>query len=140
MAMEEWVENTHAETALSNILPCVDHKTTNQTLIQSKKIVNDIVNVVDQFVYNFANANPPSGSPNYRNQSGPPMPALCYPYNSQLEESRCGDNDVTIDNASTVRFTNFNSVFISAANHLSVFISAITGDLVTNAGVAEVCV
>ncbi|KGN52138.1 uncharacterized protein LOC101211567 [Cucumis sativus] len=102
MAMEEWVENTHAETALSNILPCVDHKTTNQTLIQSKKIVNDIVNVVDQFVYNFANANPSPDSPNYRNQSGPPMPALCYPYNSQLEESRCGDNDVTIDNASTV--------------------------------------
>ncbi|XP_023541107.1 uncharacterized protein LOC111801364 [Cucurbita pepo subsp. pepo] len=102
MAMEEWVDNPHAETALSNILPCVDHKTTNRTLIQSKKIVNDIVSVVDQFVYNFANANPPPGLPNYCNQSGPPMPALCYPYNSQLEESRCGDNDVTIDNASTV--------------------------------------
>ncbi|CAK9316916.1 unnamed protein product [Citrullus colocynthis] len=102
MAMEEWVDNPHAETALSNILPCVDHKTTNQTLIQSKKIVNDIVSVVDQFVYNFANANPPPGSPNYCNQSGPSMPALCYPYNSQLEESRCGDNDVTIENASTV--------------------------------------
>lgn len=97
------MDHPHAETALSNILPCVDHRTTNQTLIQSKKIVNDIVGVVDQFVYNFANANPPPGSPNYRNQSGPQMPALCYPYNSQLQESRCGDNDVTIENAATVR-------------------------------------
>ncbi|KAG6601253.1 hypothetical protein SDJN03_06486, partial [Cucurbita argyrosperma subsp. sororia] len=102
MAMEEWVDNPQAETALSNILPCVDPKTTNQTLIQSKKIVNDIVSVANQFIYNFANANPSPGSPNDHNQSGPPMPALCYPYNSQLEETRCGDNDVTIGNASTV--------------------------------------
>ncbi|KAF3957160.1 hypothetical protein CMV_017804 [Castanea mollissima] len=43
MAMEEWVEYPHAETALSNVLPCVDHRTTNQTLVQSKKIVNQIL-------------------------------------------------------------------------------------------------
>uniref|UniRef100_A0A5B6ZRF5 Transmembrane protein n=1 Tax=Davidia involucrata TaxID=16924 RepID=A0A5B6ZRF5_DAVIN len=73
MAMGEWVDNPHAETALSNILPCVDQRTTNQTLIQSKQVITDIVNIVDQYIDNFANSNPPpQDNPNYYNQSGPP--------------------------------------------------------------------
>ncbi|GLT34367.1 hypothetical protein SLA2020_088860 [Shorea laevis] len=43
MAMEEWVENPQAETALGNILPCVDQRTTNHTLIQSKQVINDML-------------------------------------------------------------------------------------------------
>ncbi|KAL0396734.1 UNVERIFIED_CONTAM: hypothetical protein Scaly_0121800 [Sesamum calycinum] len=50
MAMGEWVENPHAETALSNILPCVDQRTTNQTLFKSKQVINDIANMVNGFV------------------------------------------------------------------------------------------
>ncbi|GAB2285529.1 hypothetical protein Dimus_019978 [Dionaea muscipula] len=38
-AMQEWANNPQAETALSDILPCVDERETNQTLIQSKKVV-----------------------------------------------------------------------------------------------------
>ncbi|KAJ4709792.1 putative Transmembrane protein [Melia azedarach] len=102
MAMEEWVDNPHAETALSNILPCVDQKTTNQTLIQSKQVITDIVNVVNQFIYNIANGNPSQDYPYYYNQSGPVMPPLCYPFDSQLQDRQCGSYEVSIGNASEV--------------------------------------
>ncbi|PON47046.1 Transmembrane protein [Trema orientale] len=102
MAMEEWVENPHAETALSNILPCVDQKTTNQTLIQSKQTINGIVTVVNQFIYTNANANPSKGAQFYYNQSGPLIPPLCYPFDSHMQDSRCGDQEVSIANASLV--------------------------------------
>ena len=102
MAMDEWVENPHAETALSNILPCVDQRTTNKTLIQSKKIINGMVNVVNRFIYTYANANPSQGDPYYYNQNGPQMPPLCYPFDSNLRDSQCGDQEVSIANASVV--------------------------------------
>ncbi|KAK6134262.1 hypothetical protein DH2020_031998 [Rehmannia glutinosa] len=80
MAMGEWVENPHAETALSNILPCVDQRTTNQTLFKSKQVINDIANMVNGFVGSIANSNPPPQvTPAYYNQSGPLIPPLCYP-------------------------------------------------------------
>ncbi|KAM5567084.1 hypothetical protein ABKV19_015282 [Rosa sericea] len=102
MAMEEWVENPHAETALSNVLPCVDQKTTNQTLSQSKGIINDMVTVVNTFIYTYANTYPSHSDPYYYNQSGPLMPALCYPYDSELRDTQCGDQQVSITNASLV--------------------------------------
>ncbi|KAM0986760.1 hypothetical protein COP2_011266 [Malus domestica] len=104
VAMEEWVEHPHAETALSNILPCVDQRTTDKTLSQSKQIIIDIVNVVNQFIYTYANTYPSPASPYpyYYNQSGPLMPPLCYPYDSQLRDRQCGDQEVSISNASLV--------------------------------------
>ncbi|KAJ7954195.1 putative Transmembrane protein [Quillaja saponaria] len=102
MAMGEWIENPHAESALSNILPCVDQRTTNRTLFQSKQVITNIVTVVNQFMYNYANANPPQGNPMYYNQSGPQIPTLCYPFNSQLQNEQCGDQDVSFTNASLV--------------------------------------
>ena len=103
LAMEEWVENPHAETALSNVLPCVDQKTTNQSLSQSKTIINDMVTVVNTFIYTYANTYPSHSDPYYYNQSGPLMPTLCYPYDSQLRDTQCGDQQVSITNASLVR-------------------------------------
>ncbi|XP_028119619.1 uncharacterized protein LOC114317120 [Camellia sinensis] len=105
MAMGEWVDNSHAETALSNILPCVDQRTTNQTLIQSRQVVNEIVNIVNQFIYTFADTNPPpqANLPYYYNQSGPSMPPLCYPYDSQLQVRQCAvPYEVSMANASLV--------------------------------------
>lgn len=106
MAMDEWVENPHAETALSNILPCVDPRTTIQTLSQSKRIINDMVNVVNMFIYTYANTYPSHSDPYYYNQSGPLMPTLCYPYDSELRDTQCGDQQVSITNASLVRIFN----------------------------------
>ncbi|KAL2546054.1 hypothetical protein Fot_15287 [Forsythia ovata] len=103
MAMGEWVENPHAETALSNILPCVDQRTTNQTLFKSKQVINDIVNIVNQYIDSAANANlPPQAVPYYFNQSGPAIPHLCYPYDSQLQERQCAAEEVPMANASLV--------------------------------------
>lgn len=102
--MGEWVDNPHAETALSNILPCVDQGTTNRTLIKSKQVINDITNIVNEFIDAYANSNPPPQSyPYYFNQSGPLLPRLCYPYNSQLQDVQCSDQEVSMANASSVR-------------------------------------
>lgn len=104
MAMGEWVENPHAETALSNILPCVDQRTTNQTLFKSKQVINDIVNIVNGFVGSIANSNPlPQVGSSYYNQSGPLIPQLCFPYDPQLQDRTCSDQELPMANASLVR-------------------------------------
>ncbi|XP_076890358.1 uncharacterized protein LOC143541405 [Bidens hawaiensis] len=103
MAMGQWVDNPHAETALSNILPCVDQGTTNDTLYKSKLVVNDIANIINGFIGSFANSNaPPGDNSNYYNQSGPLMPYLCYPYDSHLHELECPSQLVSMANASVV--------------------------------------
>ncbi|MBA0772837.1 hypothetical protein Gotri_008152, partial [Gossypium trilobum] len=102
LAMEEWVENPHAETALSNILPCVDQRTTNHTLTQSKQVINSLVKVVNTYIYTFANSNPSPDDNRYYNQSGPSMPPLCSPFDSQLQDRQCGSNEVSMANASLV--------------------------------------
>ncbi|XP_050224774.1 uncharacterized protein LOC126674369 [Mercurialis annua] len=102
IAMEEWVGHPHAKTALSSILPCVDQSTTNKTLVQSKEVINDIANVVNTYIYTFANANPSPTEFNYFNQSGPFMPPLCFPSDSQLQDRQCGSLEVSMTNASMV--------------------------------------
>ncbi|KAD3642301.1 hypothetical protein E3N88_31525 [Mikania micrantha] len=103
LAMGQWVDNPHSETALSNILPCVDQGTTNDTLYKSRLVVNDIANIINGFIGSFANSNPPpGGNSNYYNQSGPLMPYLCYPYDSQLQELECPSQLVSMANASGV--------------------------------------
>ncbi|GMH15185.1 hypothetical protein Nepgr_017026 [Nepenthes gracilis] len=102
MAMQEWVDNPQAETTLSDILPCVDERTTNQTLIQSKKVVAGIVDVVNQFIYTYADTDRPRGDYFYYNQSGPLMPPLCYPFDDQLQDRVCMTQEVSMMNASLV--------------------------------------
>ncbi|KAG6759561.1 hypothetical protein POTOM_036044 [Populus tomentosa] len=102
LAMEEWVENPHAASALSSILPCVDQRTTNNTLVQSKEVITDIVNVVNTYIYTFANANPSQTEFNYYNQSGPSMPPLCYPFDSLYQDRQCEPREVSMANASVV--------------------------------------
>lgn len=102
MAMGQWVDNPHSQTALSNILPCVDQRTTNQTLVQSKEIINDIVNLVNQVVYGTADTNPSPGSSQYYNQSGPMMPPLCFPFDSQLQDRQCEPQEISMENSSAV--------------------------------------
>ncbi|CAJ1932385.1 unnamed protein product [Sphenostylis stenocarpa] len=102
VAMGEWVENPHAESALSNILPCVDQRTTNKTLYQSKQVVTNIVSIVNRFINDTADASPSLGSMNYYNQSGPPMPPLCYPFDSQFRKRQCTAQEVPSAIASLV--------------------------------------
>ncbi|XP_026402892.1 uncharacterized protein LOC113298379 [Papaver somniferum] len=103
VAMDEWVENPNDETALSNILPCVDQVTTSKTLTQSKEVINQLVNIVNTAIWSFANWDPPPQDTfAYSNQSGPLMPPLCSPFDSQLHDRPCASEEVSFSNASLV--------------------------------------
>ena len=100
-AMDQWVQYPKAETALSNILPCVDEQTTNRTLYQSKDVILQLANVVNTAISSIANSN---NNSSFYNQSGPLMPPLCSPYDSQLRSRQCEPYEVSFDNASMVCF------------------------------------
>lgn len=102
-AMQEWVEYPQAETALSDILPCVNERTANHTLYQSKEVIRQLVDVVNTAIGTIANLNSPlQTSQYYYNQSGPLMPSLCCPFDSQLKDRQCEPQEVSFANASMV--------------------------------------
>ncbi|PON77839.1 plasma membrane fusion protein [Trema orientale] len=103
VSMDEWVQNPTAHTALDDILPCVDNATAQETLLRSRDVTYQLVNVVNKVINNVANLNiPPNGSPLYFNQSGPPLPALCNPFNSNLSKRQCEAGEVELHNATQV--------------------------------------
>ncbi|KAL8152616.1 hypothetical protein V2J09_010376 [Rumex salicifolius] len=100
VAMDQWVEHPTAHTALDDILPCVDNATTQDILQQSKDINRQLVVLVDTALQNISNANiPPNGGSFYYNQSGPFVPLLCNPYNSDLTDQTCSQGEVNYTNA-----------------------------------------
>ncbi|XP_062078237.1 uncharacterized protein LOC133782843 [Humulus lupulus] len=103
VAMDEWVQNPTAHTALDDILPCVDNATAQETLLRSRDVTYQLVKVVDTVVSNVTNLNnPPKGLPFYFNQSGPMMPTLCNPFNSDLSTRQCEAGEVHLNNATKV--------------------------------------
>lgn len=103
VAMQEWVDHPNADTTLDSILPCVDKSTTNQTLYKSKEVTSDLVNVTNQVITNVANGNmSPNAGAAYYNQSGPLMPALCNPFDYQLNDRPCLPQEVNFTNAAQV--------------------------------------
>lgn len=103
-AMDEWANYPQAETALSDILPCVDEQTTNVTLYQSRHVIHQLVNVINTAIISIANSNTAAWDKTsfYYNQSGPLIPSLCSPYDSQLHDRPCAPHEVSFDNASMV--------------------------------------
>ncbi|XP_028753997.1 uncharacterized protein LOC114713498 [Neltuma alba] len=100
VAMDEWVQNPTAHTALDDILPCVDHETAQEALYRSKEVTYQLVVIADSIIANVTNRNfPSSAGPLYYNQSGPPMPFLCSPFNSNLTHRQCAAGEVTLHNA-----------------------------------------
>ncbi|XP_059454188.1 uncharacterized protein LOC132184534 [Corylus avellana] len=103
VAMDEWVQNPTAHTALDDILPCVDNATAQETLSQSKNVTYQLVVVVDRMIINISNVNfPPIAGPLYFNQSGPLMPVLCNPFYSNLKDRQCATGEVHLNNATEV--------------------------------------
>ncbi|KAF5192078.1 B3 domain-containing protein, partial [Thalictrum thalictroides] len=104
VAMDQWVQNPTAHTALDDILPCVDNATANETFIRSKQVSFQLVNVVNQVLNSMSNANIPSflGPPLYVNQSGPLVPVLCNPFNADLTDRECRTGEVGFNNATQV--------------------------------------
>lgn len=101
--MTEWVRYPHAESALSNVLPCVDEQTTNLTLYQSKEVIYQLVNIVNTVIYSIANSDVTSQkTSSFYNQSGPFVPPLCSPYDFQLRDRNCISEEVSFANASAV--------------------------------------
>uniref|UniRef100_A0A0E0JDF9 Uncharacterized protein n=1 Tax=Oryza punctata TaxID=4537 RepID=A0A0E0JDF9_ORYPU len=94
-AMDEWAQHPQAETALSNILPCVDESTTNQTLYQSKHVVVILVGIVNRAISALSNRRP------HHKHPGQFMPYLCSPYDANLTDRQCKSREVTFDNATT---------------------------------------
>nr|XP_043614836.1 uncharacterized protein LOC122586885 [Erigeron canadensis] len=106
VAMDEWVENPMAHTALDDILPCVDNATAQETLSQSKDVTFQLVGMVNFLITNISNFNPPPFLPfpsilNY-NQSGPLVPTLCSPLNADKTDRRCQSGELDFNNATMV--------------------------------------
>lgn len=127
-AMDEWVRYPQAETALSNILPCVDEHTTNRTLYQSKEVVVQMVKIVNRVISSIGRSQSQSGSrSHYRRKYKPPLPYLCSPYNTELQDRECKSREVPIGNASLVCalviiFLSLYFVFLFVARYLRHFL------------------
>ncbi|GAB2238017.1 hypothetical protein Droror1_Dr00015919 [Drosera rotundifolia] len=98
VAMEQWVQNPTAHTALDDILPCVDNGTAQEILSRSKDVTQQIVGLIDNVITNVANAD----SPSHYNLSGPSLPVLCNPYNTDLSNRTCATGEVEFQNATEV--------------------------------------
>jgi hypothetical protein len=102
-AMDEWVRYPQAETALSNLLPCVDERTTNRTLYQSKEVVVQMVKIVNRVISSIGRSQSQrGGGPQYRRKYKPPLPYLCSPYDTDLQDRECKLREVPVGNASVV--------------------------------------
>ncbi|XP_078438703.1 uncharacterized protein LOC144709152 [Wolffia australiana] len=103
VAMDDWVQHPHEHTALDDILPCVDAATANESLYRSKEVTFQLAGVINQYIANVSNRNfPPGLAPLFFNQSGPLVPLLCNPFNSDLTTRPCLPGEVGFDNASQV--------------------------------------
>lgn len=109
ISMDQWVQNPTAHTALDDILPCVDNATAQETLIRSKEVTSQLVGLVNLVIGNIANANVPPSTPPplYFNQSGPSVPNLCNPFNSNLTDRTCMSAEVDFTNATQVIIHDF---------------------------------
>lgn len=105
VAMDQWVQNPTAHTALDDILPCVDNATARETLDRTKLVTYKLVNLLDNAISNMTNRNfPPQLRPLYYNQSGPLMPLLCNPFNADLSDHQCQPGEVHLNNATEVNW------------------------------------
>ncbi|KAL8196830.1 hypothetical protein R6Q57_024430 [Mikania cordata] len=103
VAMDEWVQNPMAHTALDDILPCIDNATAKETLFQTKDVTFQLVDMVNKIIKNVANIDPPPfpGVLNY-NQSGPLVPVLCNPLNADKTDRKCQVGELDVSNAAQV--------------------------------------
>ncbi|CAI9772923.1 unnamed protein product [Fraxinus pennsylvanica] len=103
VAMDQWVQNPTAHTALDDILPCVDNATAQETLTKSKEVTSQLANIMNFVVNNVSNINFPPNVPTlYFNQSGPLLPSLCNPFNPDLTGRACNPGEVDLENATQV--------------------------------------
>lgn len=106
VAMDEWVQNPTAHTALDDILPCVDSATAQETMLRSKEVTAQLVNLINEVITNVSNINFAANFvPMYFNQSGPLVPTLCNPFFPDLSDRACTAGEVNLNNATEVKIT-----------------------------------
>ncbi|XP_050235344.1 uncharacterized protein LOC126683478 isoform X2 [Mercurialis annua] len=103
VAMNHWVQNPTAHTALDDVLPCVDSATAQDTLSRSKEVTLEFVDLINSVITNVSNINfSPNFPTMYFNQSGPLVPILCNPYFHDLTDRPCSIGEVDMSNATQV--------------------------------------
>jgi hypothetical protein len=104
VAMDEWVQNPTSHSALDDILPCVDNATAQETLLRSKEVTSELVDLINEVITNVSNINfSPNFKPMYFNQSGPLVPILCNPFYPDFTNRPCTAGEVDLFNATEVR-------------------------------------
>ncbi|XP_062163196.1 uncharacterized protein LOC133870154 [Alnus glutinosa] len=103
VAMDEWVQNPTSHSALDDILPCVDNATAQETLLRSKEVTSELVDLINEVITNVSNINfSPNFKPMYFNQSGPLVPILCNPFYPDFTNRPCTAGEVDLFNATEV--------------------------------------
>ncbi|GAU23112.1 hypothetical protein TSUD_305590 [Trifolium subterraneum] len=131
VAMNEWNQYPTANTALDDILPCVDNATAQETLLRSKEVTSELVNLVNQVITNVSNINfAPNFTPLYYNQSGPLMPLLCDPFRPDMTDRQCDSGEVNLSNAT--QFLGIARIKVYGSHIVRVKMSCVllTGELV----------
>ncbi|KAL4368075.1 hypothetical protein GQ457_05G025750 [Hibiscus cannabinus] len=91
VAMDEWVQNPKANSALEDLLPCAEKEAGEKVKEAGKEVTTSINDLLNQVV-NFSNGNTAI------NQSGPLVPFVCNPYEHGNSQLKCGDQ-VPLKNA-----------------------------------------
>lgn len=122
VAMDEWLQNPNANSALERIIPKVDNKTTEDISSVTKGVTFGLINMVNDEITNVSNAHlGVEAGPLYYNQSGPLVPILCSPYQPDLTHRQCDPAEVNFTMATKV------SIYISFIPiHLSISIAKLT--------------
>ncbi|XP_021892886.1 uncharacterized protein LOC110810884, partial [Carica papaya] len=108
VAMHEWVENPTANSALSQLLPCMDTDSAKEILNVTKVVSFLVVEVTNSYTTNITNQNfPPEAAPLYYNQSGPLVPLLCNPIDQDFNRRECAPGEVDLSNATQVIWKNY---------------------------------
>ncbi|KAI9191703.1 hypothetical protein LWI28_012279 [Acer negundo] len=103
VAMNQYVQHPAAHTALDKIIPCVDNATAQETLMRTKEVSSQLVEVMNTVISNVSNINfAPNFVPMYFNQSGPLVPKLCNPFRPDLTNRVCSAGEVDYNNATQV--------------------------------------
>ncbi|KAK8664144.1 hypothetical protein V6N13_083944 [Hibiscus sabdariffa] len=100
-AVDEWVQNPMAGSAIKELLPCVDREF-GETITDAAELVSDGINdLLNHHVSLVSNANnlPPLAIGLYYNQSGPSLPTICDPYKVEKTKQACGQGQVALGNA-----------------------------------------
>ncbi|XP_059592092.1 uncharacterized protein LOC100243982 [Vitis vinifera] len=91
LAMDEWVQNPIAHTALDDILPCVDAETAQDSLSKAKDVTYQVLSIVNLAV-DVSNADP---------GAGPLVPLLCNPFFASVGQA-CPPDAVDLKDATQV--------------------------------------